>query len=83
MNESPPKPPAPRSTALAVNPTQQWIPWIMGGLLVWGAVLGLGAYLFGGEHAEIRGGIVFICALIFVSFWWMMLTARSWRKPKL
>lgn len=52
----------------------------MSALLAWGALLGLGAYLVGGKYAEMRGLIVFACALVFVQFWWLALTLKGRRK---
>jgi high-affinity Fe2+/Pb2+ permease len=71
MNSDEPKP--------ENNFLREWIHWIMGGLLAWGFLLGLGAYLYGGEHALLRGLIVATCATAFVTFWWAMLMAREWR----
>lgn len=59
------------------NFLRQWIHWIMGGLLAWGFLLGLGAYLYGGEHALLRGLIVAMCATAFVTFWWAALLIRG------
>ena len=70
-------------TSQPKNEMRRWIPWIMGGLLAWGALLGLGAFLFGGNHALLRGLIVFVCALGFVEFWWLMLIARERRINRL
>jgi hypothetical protein len=68
----------------------EWIHWIMGGLVVWGLLLGLGAYLYfpGGptprssaeeQKAILRGIIVATCAVAFVTFWWVMLWTRERR----
>ncbi|WP_425618815.1 hypothetical protein NA78x_002531 [Anatilimnocola sp. NA78] len=65
--------PAPKLARQSSSEFKRWIPFIMGGLLVWGAVLGLGTYLTGGEYAVRRGLIVFVCAAIFVAFWWAVL----------
>lgn len=67
-----------------------WIHWIMGGLVAWGLLLGLGAYLYtpdpsvarsaeAEKEAIIRGIIVATCAVVFVTFWWVMLALRQRR----
>lgn len=66
----------PPSTRKTKQDFQQWIPWLMAALVAWGALLGLGAYLYGDKHRELRGLIVFACALVFVLFWWVALTFR-------
>ena len=69
---------------------REWIHWIMGGLIVWGLLLGLGAYLYRADptlartseaetEAILRGIIVATCAVAFVSFWWVMLWNRERR----
>jgi hypothetical protein len=75
------------------NFLREWIHWIMGGLIVWGLLLGLGAYLFHGDantvrqgkaetEAILRGIIVAACAVAFVGFWWVMLATRGARSTK-
>jgi hypothetical protein len=59
------------------NFLREWIHWIMGGLLAFGFLLALGAYLQGGNHALMRGLIVALCTAAFVTFWWTMLMARG------
>ena len=61
------------------NFLREWIHWIMGGLLAFGLLLALGAYLQGGNHALMRGLIVALCTAAFVTFWWTMLMIREWR----
>jgi len=74
--------PTPKLARQSSSEFKRWIPFIMGGLLVWGAVLGLGTYLTGGKYAVGRGLIVFVCAAIFVAFWWAVI-AISGRKSNL
>lgn len=69
---------------------REWIHWIMGSLVVWGLLLGVGAYIYradptivrsSGEEKEaiLRGIIVATCAVAFVTFWWAMLYLRERR----
>ena len=78
---------------------RDWIHWIMGSLVAWGLLLGLGAYLFNSNRlgsganaarqaneeseAILRGVIVATCAVAFVSFWWLMLALRERRLNRL
>jgi hypothetical protein len=61
------------------NFLREWIYWIMGGLLAWGALIALGAYLYGGNYALLKAVIILTCAFIFVEFWWLMLISRERR----
>lgn len=69
---------------------REWIHWIMGGLIAWGLLLGLGAYLYSSDpsvtrndqaetEAILRGVIIATCAVGFVTFWWVMLIVRERR----
>jgi len=61
------------------NSLRYWIRWIMLGLVAWGVLLGLGAYLYGGNYALLKAVIIAVCAIVFVEFWWLMLIARERR----
>jgi hypothetical protein len=61
------------------NLLREWIYWIMGGLIAWGALIAIGAYLYGGKYALLKAVIILVCAFIFVEFWWLMLVARDRR----
>lgn len=57
---------------------------IMGGLLLWGVYIGIGAYLY--NHDPRRGVIVMISVLMFLGFWLLLLwnqdrIKRSQDKP--
>ena len=49
------------------------IPYIVMGLLVWGALLALGAYLFRGQHDLRKPLIILACVGVFVGFWGLLL----------
>lgn len=53
--------------------------WIMVGLLLWGGYLAIGVVQTGGNHASIRGFIVFGCVLAFLGFWLAALAVRQRR----
>jgi len=53
--------------------------WIMVALLVWGGYLAIGIVQTGGNHANIRGLIVFGCVLAFLGFWLAALAVRQRR----
>ena len=59
------------------------VAWIMLAVLVWGIVLAIGAYLFGGTLLWQRASIVLGSALLFVAFWLAMLAHRQRRMRKL
>ena len=65
------------------NFLREWIHWIMWGLLAWGALIGVGAYLYGGKYALIKATFIIVCAALFVLFWWLMLIARERRLNRL
>jgi hypothetical protein len=54
--------------------------WIMLAVLVWGSLLALGSYLFGGNHPALRAGIVLASTLAFLGLWWAALAVRSGRQ---
>ena len=62
---------------------REWIYWIMWGLLVWGALISTGAYLYGGKYALVKAVVISVCAAVFVFFWWLMLLARERRMNRL
>jgi hypothetical protein len=53
---------------------------IMGALILWGAYIAIGAYLY--NHDPWRGAIVVGCVSFFVGFWLLMLSIkRRAKKP--
>ena len=53
--------------------------WIMLAVLVWGLLLALGTFLFGGNHPLLRAAIVVGCTLGFLGLWLVALTLRQRR----
>ena len=53
--------------------------WIMLAVLVWGGLLALGSYLFGGNHALARAAIVLAVTAGFLTLWLGALAARRRR----
>lgn len=53
--------------------------WIMLAVLVWGALLALGSYLFGGTLPALRAAIVFGATVGFLGLWMGALTMRKRR----
>jgi membrane protein DedA with SNARE-associated domain len=53
--------------------------WIMLAVLLWGALLALGSYLFGGNHAVQRAVIVFGVTVAFLLMWVGALAMRKRR----
>jgi hypothetical protein len=53
--------------------------WIMVALLVWGGYLAIGALQSSGNHASLRGLIVFGCVLGFLGLWLAALAVRQSR----
>ena len=49
------------------------IPYIVIGLIVWGALLALGAYVFRGQHDLRKPLIILACVGTFVGFWGVLL----------
>lgn len=62
-------------TSSPVNLTR----WIMLAVLVWGLLLALGTYLFGGNQPVIRAAIVAGCTLGFLGLWLTALAMRQRR----
>lgn len=52
------------------------IAWIMLALLIWGGLLALGSWLYGGNHPLLRAAIIFGVTLAFLGFWLLMLKTR-------
>jgi hypothetical protein len=50
--------------------------WIMLAVFVWGLVLALGTYLFGGNQPVLRAAIVVGCTLGFLGLWSAALAVR-------
>ena len=53
--------------------------WLMLSILVWGLILALGAYLFGGNQPLLRAAIVLGCTLAFLGLWMAALAVRRRR----
>jgi len=53
--------------------------WIILAVLAWGALLALGSYLFGGNHAVERAVIVFSVTVAFLLMWMGALAMRKRR----
>lgn len=49
------------------------IPYIVIALILWGALLGVGAYVFRGQHDLRKPLIILACVGTFVGFWGMLL----------
>jgi O-antigen/teichoic acid export membrane protein len=49
------------------------IPYIVIGLIIWGAILALGAYVFQGQHDLRKPLIILACVGTFVGFWGVLL----------
>jgi len=55
------------------------IPYIVIGLILWGALLGLGAYVFRGQHDLRKPLIILACVGVFVGFWGVLLWVNRGR----
>ena len=57
---------------------------IMGGVLLWGLYLSVGAYLAASKQNfdPLRALIVMACVSGFLGFWAMMLLIRGWRRSR-
>jgi hypothetical protein len=55
------------------------IRWLMIAVLVWGLLLALGTFLFGGNQPLLRAAIVAGCTLAFLGLWLAALTVRRGR----
>ena len=53
--------------------------WIMLAVLVWGLLLAVGTFLFGGNHPLLRAAIVVGCTLAFLGLWLAALALRQRR----
>ena len=51
----------------AVQTAATW--WLMLAILVWGLLLALGTFLFGGNQPVLRAAIVAGCTLAFLGLW--------------
>jgi hypothetical protein len=49
------------------------IPYILISLLIWGAIIALGAYVFRGQHDYRKPLIILACVGTFVGFWGLLL----------
>lgn len=54
--------------------------WIMLAVLVWGILLALGSYLFGGNHPALRAVIVLAATCSFLVLWMAALAVRKRRE---
>ncbi len=77
-----PKPPAfsAADEAQEESLVRHWPQWIMLGLLLWGVMLAVGAYFFGGNYPLLRAAIIFGCTVVFIAFWAVMLAWRNYRQ---
>ena len=55
--------------------------WLMLAILVWGLLLALGTFLFGGNQPLLRAAIVAGCTLAFLGFWLAALAVRGSSAP--
>lgn len=55
------------------------IPYIVISLIVWGSLLALGAYVFGGQYDFRKPLIIMACVGVFVGFWGVLLWAKRGR----
>jgi hypothetical protein len=53
------------------------IAYVMAAVLVWGGLLALGAYLYGGTRQGIKAAIILGCVLAFLGLWALLLRHRS------
>jgi len=51
--------------------------WLMLAILVWGLILALGTFLFGGNQPVLRAAIVAGCTLAFLGLWIAALAVRQ------
>jgi hypothetical protein len=51
--------------------------WLMLSILVWGLLLALGTFLFGGNQPVLRAAIVAGCTLAFLGLWAAALALRQ------
>ena len=51
--------------------------WIMLAILVWGLVLALGTFLFGGNQPLLRAAIVAGCTMAFLGLWLAAMAVRK------
>jgi hypothetical protein len=51
--------------------------WVMLSVLVWGLLLALGTFLFGGNQPLVRAAIVAGCTLAFLGLWIAALAVRG------
>ena len=65
--------PAPESAPIPI------IVSIMVAVLIWGLLLALGTFLFGGNHPVLRAAIVGGCTLAFLGLWLAALVLRQRR----
>jgi hypothetical protein len=55
--------------------------WVMLAVLVWGLLLALGTFLFGGNQPLVRAAIVAGCTLAFLGLWMVALAIRGRGRP--
>jgi hypothetical protein len=49
-------------------------------VLVWGGLLALGAYLYGGARQGIKAAIILGCVLAFLSIWALLLRSQDGKR---
>lgn len=65
---------------MAPAPPQRILLYIMLAVLVWGALLALGAYLFGETRQAAKAALILGCVLAFLGVWGALLKYRAGRK---
>jgi hypothetical protein len=62
----------------APDPTSRFATrWLMLAILLWGLLLAVGTYLYGGNHPLLRAGIILGCTLGFLLLWTAALAVRG------
>jgi hypothetical protein len=64
------------------TPSHRVILYIMLAVFVWGALLALGAYLYGGNRQLLKADIILGCVAIFLGLWALLLRARAKRMER-
>jgi hypothetical protein len=55
----------------------RFIRYLMAAVLVWGGLLALGTYLYGGTRQGIKAAIILGCVLAFLAFWALLLRSQN------
>jgi membrane protein DedA with SNARE-associated domain len=64
------------------TPSHRVIFYIMLAVFVWGALLALGAYFYGGNRQLLKADIILGCVAIFLGLWAILLRARARRMER-